>query len=224
MILLSFALADRIRLLKEDKAELQREAAASLERKVAHRTRALDAALRELSLANEKLKAQSATDELTGIKNRGFFESELRAEWRRAHRARYPVALLMIDIDHFKRVNDTYGHLTGDETLKQVAKLISQSLRRPGDMVARYGGEEFAVLLPQTDWDGALHLAERTRRSIEQTPVESAQRKIPLTISVGVAVRVPEDTDGYTQLVADADECLYKAKAAGRNQVQMLET
>ncbi|NMB00078.1 MAG: GGDEF domain-containing protein, partial [Firmicutes bacterium] len=128
---------------------------------------------------------------------------------------------LMIDLDLFKSYNDTYGHLHGDDILKLVAKTLYYALQRPGDLIARWGGEEFVVLLPQTDLEGALHVAERLRLSIVdlQIPHEASDLGRILTVSVGVAVSNTHDPSSYNKLLQWADEALYRAKDEGRNRV-----
>lgn len=220
-ILLSFALADRVRLLKQQSERLQREAASQLERRVAERTCELNDALSQLSRMNQSLQAQSATDGLTGVRNRRFFDERLPAEWKRAHRGGYPLGLLMVDIDHFKSVNDRFGHQLGDTALQRVAKEIRRHLRRPGDEVARYGGEEFAVLLPNTDGAGAAAVAERMRMAVQAVVLPHPQALVRMTVSIGVASTLPAHPEGHGELLEAADAALYLAKAAGRNRVDL---
>lgn len=220
-ILLSFALADRMRLLKQQSERVQREAARQLEQRVAERTRELNDALSQLSRMNQSLQMQSATDGLTGVRNRRFFDERLPAEWKRAHRGRYPLGLLMIDIDHFKSVNDRFGHQLGDAALQRVAKEVRGHLRRPGDEVARYGGEEFAVLLPNTDGGGAAAVAERIRLAVQAVVLTHHQVSVGLTVSIGVASLLPAHPEGHGALLEAADAALYLAKAAGRNRVDL---
>lgn len=162
----------------------------------------------------------ATVDGLTGLANRREFDNALVREWRRCARGRLPISLVMIDIDHFKAYNDSHGHLAGDDALKAVAREIARVGQRPMDLVARYGGEEFAILLPETDLNGAMILAERARHGVERlhTDVES-QLLHPQTISAGVASRVPEPNSPPTPLVEEADTHLYRAKAEGRNRV-----
>ncbi len=169
--------------------------------------------LREL---NAQLTDESTHDKLTGLYDRGYFDLALARETRRAARYNRPLALAMADIDHFKRVNDTYGHPMGDLALQHVAGLLLGAVRAT-DYVCRYGGEEFAILLPETNLGQALAMAERTRRSIESRPVNLGT-PVSLTICLGVAAYPDQATDGPT-LVAQADAALYAAKAAGRNRV-----
>ena len=168
------------------------------------------------------LQTLSVTDALTGVPNRRYWDLRLAEEIARAQRYRYPLAVLMVDIDHFKRVNDTYGHQVGDVALQQVASRLRSNLRRT-DVLARYGGEEFGVLAPQTSLEAAKVLAERLRHAIASEPVQvNSDLSISLTISVGVAV-FPEHGQNESDLVAAADAALYRAKEEGRNCVRVAE-
>jgi diguanylate cyclase (GGDEF)-like protein len=153
----------------------------------------------------------AVTDELTGLKNRRALQVRLEEEFRLSRRYEHPLSLLMIDVDHFKKFNDTYGHLAGDEILKGVA-LWLRDLVRTTDLVARFGGEEFAVLLPNTDLGGALLLAERVRAAIARPRPDLKL----VTISIGVSSLTTDHSD-VNAFLSDADEALYQAKAAGRN-------
>jgi diguanylate cyclase (GGDEF)-like protein len=163
--------------------------------------------------AEEKLEELATTDALTGLRNRRKFDAVIDAEWRRAARQRKPLALLMIDADHFKSYNDTFGHQAGDEVLVGIAICISDSVRRAGDCTARYGGEEFAVLLPGLSPVEALGIAETIRLKVEQWCGEPAIT----TVSIGVASLMPTTATSWRGLVRAADEALYAAKSGGRN-------
>jgi diguanylate cyclase (GGDEF)-like protein len=156
------------------------------------------------------------TDELTGLHNRRFFERELKRESEGARRFGRSLALLVLDVDHFKAYNDTFGDGAGDEALRRVAGHLADAVPRRLDAVARYGGEEFVVLLPETDLEGARLVAERIRASVEQ----SDDFRRPLTLSAGVAVAQGDDCDPEG-LVLRADEALYQAKRDGRNRVRV---
>src|SRR5690606_18565565 len=163
------------------------------------------------------------TDPLTGWNNRRYLEARLREEIARCRRSRAPIACLMIDVDHFKKVNDRFGHLAGDEVLRGVARRIAKQVRS-SDVAARYGGEEFVILLPGTDAQAASALAERIRAAVAAQPFElgGGREPLPVTVSVGVAECGPELPDGDAAgeaLVARADAALYAAKAGGRNMV-----
>ena len=163
--------------------------------------------------AEERLEELATTDALTGLKNRRKFDTEMDAEWRRAGRNKTPVALLMIDADHFKTYNDTHGHQAGDQVLVGIAICISDSVRRAGDCPARFGGEEFAVLLPGISATDALGVAENIRRKVEQWSED-----LVTTVSVGVASMIPVAGLDWSHLIEAADKALYAAKANGRNQ------
>jgi diguanylate cyclase (GGDEF)-like protein len=160
-------------------------------------------------------------DPLTNIPNRRSFDDRLEMEWRRAIREKTPLSFLMIDIDKFKNYNDTYGHPQGDLLLKEAAKIFSRRARRPADIPARLGGEEFGVLLPDTNHEAAMKLAEEIRADMEalQVPVEDGGELTGATVSIGVVTSIPDETSSSKVFIACADESLYAAKKAGRNQV-----
>ena len=168
------------------------------------------------------LEALSYADGLTGIANRRRFEEVLDLEWRRASRAGLPLAIAMVDIDHFKRYNDAQGHQRGDDCLVRVAHALAGSLHRAGDFVARYGGEEFVVVLPGSDEEQAVSYAETLRRGIEALAIPHAGSATAdvVTVSVGVAAAVPEPGAPPAALVEAADRALYAAKRGGRNRVE----
>jgi diguanylate cyclase (GGDEF)-like protein len=163
--------------------------------------------------AEEKLEELATTDALTGLRNRRKFDAAIEIEWRRAARQRRPLALLMIDADHFKSFNDTYGHQAGDQVLIGIAICISDSAHRAGDCAARYGGEEFAVLLPDQTAAQAVAVAETIRLKVEQWCGDA----MTTTVSIGVTSVVPDDKSEWSTMVRAADEALYAAKASGRN-------
>lgn len=182
--------------------------------------------LESLQQTNTRLQQQNIIDDLTKIANRRHFDEILEKEWLRAKRIRASLALLMIDIDFFKQYNDTFGHLKGDECLKQIATVLSNNLNRPGDFVARYGGEEFCILIPQTDLDGATTFAEKVHSAIIELKIDNPGSKVSkyLTISIGIAAIVPKHDDSYMDLIYTSDKALYKAKADGRNIIRTKET
>ena len=172
----------------------------------------------ELELANNRLEKLSITDFLTGLANRRRFDEVLGLEWARAGRVGEPLALIMIDIDHFKKFNDRYGHQAGDECLKKVAFVLKGNLGRAGDLVARYGGEEFGVISAYTDHSRAQVLAEKIRRSVEDLALVHEDSTLGIvTISLGIAVDSPEKAQSADDLVRAADTALYEAKTSGRN-------
>ncbi|MDE5464062.1 diguanylate cyclase [Bradyrhizobium sp. CSS354] len=164
--------------------------------------------------AERKLEEMATTDALTGLKNRRKFDQVIDVEWRRAMRQQTPIALLMIDADHFKAYNDTFGHQAGDQVLVGIAICISDSVSRAGDCAARYGGEEFAVLLPGTSVTDALDVAEKIRTKVQGWSDDHTSS----TVSCGIASLVPTTGMDWPLLVAAADKALYAAKAGGRNQ------
>jgi len=168
-----------------------------------------------------ELQRLAATDQLTGLSNRRAFDDLLDREWRNARRTGTPLATIMVDVDHFKNYNDRYGHPAGDECLKSIAALLRANTSRPADCVARYGGEEFVVLLPGTDAEGALHVAELLCNAVRFARIEhqSSPSNSFVTASFGVAAVVPDGIAPATTLVEAADEALYDAKHTGRNRV-----
>lgn len=180
----------------------------------------LQLALREVEEKNQILEQLNTLDALSGIHNRRHFDKRLTAEYRRASRELSTLALILLDIDHFKKVNDHYGHLAGDEIIRTVALLISEQLNRPGDDAFRYGGEEFAVILPSTDEQGALLVAEQIRSAIESHVFVYKDETIRCTISLGIATYHQHNNVIVTDLVEQADKALYLAKQNGRNQTK----
>lgn len=174
---------------------------------------------RQLQAANAELQRLSSTDRLTGLYNRGHWEEMLRLDYARHRRYDSQAALVMFDIDHFKAINDNYGHQAGDAVIQHVAGLIRENLR-DSDVAGRYGGEEFVVLLPDTDKEGALMFAERLRYVVEACEVRHEQHRIRFTISLGVA-DLSAPSNGHAQLIEWADSALYASKSAGRNRVTL---
>lgn len=174
----------------------------------------------ELRIANEHLDELASLDGLTGLANRRGFDRQLETEWRRAAERNDPIALMMIDIDHFKLYNDRYGHVSGDTCLRSVGETLSLVTLETAVLVARYGGEEFALLLPGLDRERAASLAEEARRSIEELFITHAEAPCGhVTVSVGVEAVVPVQGQGAADLVEAADGALYAAKRRGRNRV-----
>lgn len=173
-----------------------------------------------LKRQSDILRAQANLDGLTGIHNRRSFDEKLDEECRRQRRYGSPMALAMIDVDHFKRYNDNYGHQEGDACLRQVAATIDACAKRPGEMAARYGGEEFAVILPASDLESARRFGDMLCKAIRQLAIVHQQNESGIvTISVGVASLTPKDDEARQNLLAAADMALYMAKNAGRNRV-----
>jgi len=171
-----------------------------------------------------ELEALSRTDALTRIANRLAFEERYHAAWRQAVRRNEPLAIAIIDLDHFKRINDQHGHPFGDRCLIAAADVIREHAQRPGDQAARYGGEEFVLLMENTDLDGAMHVAQRLLATMCATRVhdELQQKTVPLSCSIGVASVAPVASDPPRALIQQADKALYEAKAAGRARVHPL--
>lgn len=171
-----------------------------------------------LKQQSDLLRTLALVDALTGVPNRRFFDEQFAADWRRALRDGHSIALVMIDVDAFKRYNDHYGHQAGDHALQRVARSVGAGLARPGDRLARYGGEEFACILPDTDTAGALEVAQRLGRAVHDLGIEHVHSAIDgvLTISLGVAAIMPTPGDEPAELLRRADEQLYEAKRLGR--------
>jgi two-component system cell cycle response regulator len=174
----------------------------------------------ELRATNRRLEELSNTDGLTKLYNRRYFMVLLELEFQRARRYDSNMAFVMIDIDHFKNFNDTYGHLLGDKILVEIANILQENLR-VHDMVGRYGGEEFALLTPETDQRGALVVAERYRRRIEDFVLVEGDRRLKVTISLGVTFYPHPEINSVDDLIRLADNALYKAKRNGRNRVEV---
>ncbi|HET7433960.1 MAG TPA: diguanylate cyclase [Thermoanaerobaculia bacterium] len=174
---------------------------------------------KELVETNRRLELLSITDGLTKLNNHRYFQDELARAFEESQRYQRPLALAMIDIDFFKKVNDTYGHAVGDEILKAVARLYRESVRST-DLVARYGGEEFAVMMPETNLHDGITFAEKIRHLIETSTVDTQAGPLNVTVSVGVASVPHTRIHSPKELIVAADRALYRAKKAGRNQVQ----
>jgi len=196
----------------------QQESQDLLEERVQERTLELHIALQELESANQELERKNILDELTGLHNRRFYDQKIQAEYRRSRRNLTPLSLVVIDIDHFKSVNDNYGHLAGDQCLIWLSQFIKQSLKRSADKAFRYGGEEFCLILPDTETQGALLLAEQLRNAVNEQAFHYQDTDIPLTISCGISTYKQEKEITPEQIFAGADKALYQAKHNGRNQ------
>lgn len=173
----------------------------------------------KLKLQNDVLRELAMLDGLTGIPNRRSFDERFQSIRAHALREQRPLSLLMIDVDYFKKYNDLYGHLRGDQCLREVAQTLHANVRRPHDLVARFGGEEFAVLLPDTDEAGALKVAEQLQDLIAQLDIEHNASDVSnrVSLSIGAATRLPSSTASLEQHLHWADEQLYRAKSEGRN-------
>lgn len=249
MLLLSFALAARINMERDQREQAQKQALKLqldinrerentieaqqkvlelekhnnqlLEQRVQERTLELQEALGSLSAANEELARLTVTDPLTGAANRRHFDEVLDVEIQRAVRSSLPLSLILIDIDHFKQLNDQHGHIAGDECLKCFAELLTRMVNRKTDLVARYGGEEFALVLPETNQDSAFVVAEKVRLAVEGMNFTFKGTVIPITVSLGVVGLMPDPRLTVTDFVDAADNALYSAKHRGRNRSVM---
>ena len=180
----------------------------------------------ELKLANQQLQSFATKDGLTGITNRRIFDETLEVEWKRLSRERSSLGLALIDIDCFKIYNDTYGHLNGDRCLCQVADVIKGCARRPADVAARYGGEEFALILPNTELEGVIHIGKSVQTDLRKRAIPHTGSFVrPLvTVSIGVVAIVPTLSSSPKTLISWADQALYDAKKKGRDQVIAFST
>jgi diguanylate cyclase (GGDEF)-like protein len=219
VLLFAVGLAARINSERKARLEAQQRmldiqivANQELDNKVRERTE-------ELEVLNDHLQTTSITDSLTQVKNRHYFDQKLPAEYRRSYREKSWIALVIIDIDHFKLFNDNHGHQAGDLVLQAVASAIQSVVKRPSDAVTRYGGEEFTVILPNTPPEGAYQVAERIRTTIEELEVDWQGLSLSVTASIGLACCIPSHYEGEAMLLKQADDFLYVAKDHGRNQV-----
>jgi diguanylate cyclase (GGDEF)-like protein len=173
----------------------------------------------DLLEANKKLEVLARIDGLTNVSNRRHFDELLHQEWGRLKREKGELALLLCDVDYFKDYNDTYGHLAGDQCLKDIARTINAGLQRPSDTAARYGGDEFVIILPNTTLEGALHLAEEIRESICRLVIKHGQSLIAdyVTLTIGASSGFPGDGLPEDKFIWQADKALYEAKTKGRN-------
>ena len=220
MLLLSIALGYRYAQLRNENQRITDEANRQLERNVAHRTRELQQALVQLKEAHGRLQDSSRRDGLTGLFNRSYFHEgfdRMLAECRRSHR---PLSLLMVDLDHFKSINDRHGHLVGDECLRWAARRIGRTLRPYDALLARFGGEEFVVVLPDQDLHQAVAVAEELRRCLVEERCEAHGIHVRISASIGVHTVNPDASDDIDDALEIADRALYAAKANGRDCVR----
>jgi len=188
-----------------------KESLTTLEQRVEERNQ-------ELTQVNQELQKLAHSDGLTQTANRRYFDTVIKREWQRLSREQQPMALMLCDVDYFKRYNDTYGHQAGDQCLREVAQVLGQTSRRPADLVARYGGEEFALILPNTSLQGAVCIAENIQAHLQKLTLPHKASPIGrITISIGIAVTIPSIKNSPKDLLKTADQALYNAKANGRN-------
>lgn len=173
----------------------------------------------KLSQLSHEFDELSKTDFITRLYNRRFFDEYIQKEWKSSLRSKSSLALLLIDIDNFKKFNDSYGHLEGDRCLQVVSEILVDSINRPRDLVARFGGEEFVILLPETDAAGAKNVAEAVLSRVEafDIPIESLSKTCKVTVSIGLSTVLPEEGIYSKALIKAADKALYIAKQEGRN-------
>lgn len=241
VVLLSFTLADRINNDRSLRLNAQavalghaRKARASqaaliqakehanqeLEQRVQARTTELNTAMEQLREANTKLQLLSVTDGLTQIGNRAYFDGAAITEMRRAERQQSAMSIILLDLDHFKHINDTFGHLAGDACLRALAGMLRPRVNRAGDILARYGGEEFVIALTGVDLTGSLALAEELRMAVDRLRVEFEGKPLRFTASFGLVCAVPKAPIRLEGLLSAADRALYDAKHGGRNCVR----
>jgi diguanylate cyclase (GGDEF)-like protein len=217
MILLSFALAYRYAKLRGENERLVREHNEQLERHVARRTSELSTALEQLAEANQRLRESNRRDALTGLFNRKHFRDVFEHQLHHAAEHRQSLGVLLIDLDHFKDVNDTHGHLAGGECLRWLGRCLHDNLVEHGALLARFGGEEFVVVLPDMDGERLLQIAEMVRLRVCGEPVRFAGNNIPLSASIGAYLLRPGAGIGVDEALHRADDALYVAKNRGRN-------
>ena len=220
LLVFSLAMGSRMNLDRRVREESQKqllEAQIALNERLDH---LVTERTQELEAANNRLKELSVRDGLTGLYNRRFFDERYEQVFRRCQREQQAISLLIIDIDHFKRINDQFGHGAGDQCIIQVTSLIQSHISRPDDICARLGGEEFGALLPGTDLQGAVCVAEAIRSSVESLRVEVNGQYLDVTVSVGASTCLPESSIDRAALLRFADALLYQAKNNGRNRVE----
>jgi len=203
--------------------KLQERTTQQLEDEVRERTQKLEVAMKSLTIANHKLDSLSRLDGLTGLSNRRNFDQEFNKEWLVCSEQKQPMSLLMADIDHFKNINDTYGHLFGDQCLIKVAEILESCVYQPNHLAARFGGEEFIIMLPNVDAKAAALIAELIRFEIEQLRLGFQGQQVFFTISIGISTIIPSPETSFIDLNENADQALYLAKEGGRNRVVLSE-
>nr|WP_232371229.1 diguanylate cyclase [Desulfogranum marinum] len=228
VILLSLTLAERINRTRQEKEEAQekvlameRQAKTELEIRVNQRTVELRRTLQALESANKELDTLSLTDDLTQLANRRHFNAVLQQECKRAKRYCQPLSIILADIDHFKMINDTFGHHIGDKCLQHIAHILGSQARRAEDLVARFGGEEFVIILPGTSIEIAAATAERIRHSVQTAPFHTDESDFKITVSLGVAELSSRESETEEELIKKADKAMYHAKNSGRNRVEI---
>lgn len=227
LLFFSFGLADLVNSERRKREEAQKESARAQQELLNSQIKLnedLDTLVRErteeLEEANQRLRDLNTKDELTGLRNRRFFNEIFPTEYRRAFRDKSSIAVLMIDIDYFKQLNDTHGHQFGDVVLQQFSRTLQAAINRPPDIAIRYGGEEFIVLLPNTHLEGAQIVAENIRKAVANDVIEQGELNVSISVSIGVAAEIPIGRDRQEILLRKADDMLYQAKENGRNRIE----
>lgn len=217
--------SEQLYTIERENLRLEKQHRIELETLVTERTEKLQTALHELEEANSKLHTLSTRDALTSLYNRYYFNEHFTTEFKRAQRENTPISLIMIDIDHFKKINDNYGHPAGDQCLIAMARCLELSVGREQDIVCRLGGEEFVVILPSTDEEGALQVAQNIRSNVENLTIAWQQHRLSFTVSLGVSTETPKVGDEKHQdfMINQADTSLYRSKKLGRNRVSVFE-
>lgn len=222
-VLLSFALVERINNERRLRFAAQADAIQTTTRLNLQLEKRVEERTAELAELNQRLERLSNTDELTGLYNRRYLDAIGITEWQRCARYQHSIAILLIDADHFKAINDRHGHSTGDRCLQLIAEHLSGKVRMASDVAARIGGEEFCVMLPETSREDALCVAERICADIHQHLVKVENQEVSLTVSIGVYCEIPGREDSFEHAFDCADQALYRSKQNGRNQVTLYE-
>ncbi|QSP93581.1 diguanylate cyclase [Marinobacter salinisoli] len=222
VVLLNYAMVQRWRLLNEKLLAVEHNARTELESKVHERTAQLRNTMKELEQANRQLAVLSMNDSLTGLSNRRHMDNRLSELHAEALRTGHPLTIALIDADHFKKINDTWGHSFGDNFLQMIAEILKQHVKRPRDMAVRFGGEEFALLLPDTDCSGAKRVCEAILSEVRKSQLETPEGgTAAITLSAGIASLAPGESTA--DLFKRADKALYQAKASGRDRINLAE-
>lgn len=219
--LATIAPGHRYAAMRNENQRISAETSERLERKVAQRTREVRSALTQLEQVHDRLRDSSRRDGLSGLYNRAWFHEGCTRMFDRAKTHAPPLALLMIDLDHFKSINDRHGHLVGDARLRAAARCIGRSLHPHDALLARFGGEEFVVTLPDTEADDAARIADAVRVALNDAGCHADDPGIAVTAGIGVFARVPATGDSVDCMIAATDRALYAAKAEGRDCVRV---
>ena len=225
-MLFAFALSIRIGMERQLREEAQIETAHAKDmlleterQQNIHLDKVVRSRTKQLEEVNERLQKISATDALTGLYNRRYFDESLKREYARAARNKTPLSVMMIDLDHFKSINDNYGHVFGDEALRQTALRMQDVLKRPGDAAFRYGGEEYVILLPDTNTSAARIIAKQIWSAMRSSQIFHDDQSETITVSIGIATVVPSPNGDPNKLLREADHKLYRAKEEGRDRI-----